>query len=1666
MSEPIKLSAEVTRLLCAAGVPSSLQGAGLVTRALEELTASMERHWPSAAASEWHAAAKQGHQQVTTFLKSGSPGGDLLVTAPRNSGTALSVIANWQPPLVLTEEVDRMYALFGRALVGAAAAPTPQPLVSSLAQGFRTLHLAFSGKGKRAAIWDELLNTDMLNLEAVKKAKESPAAGPAAEFLTAVTALLTTASMSPSLCVDSSFPLHPDEAPSGGRSPEPQDAAQTQGEDVDVDVDGDQSQKCELEPDVRSRLQRANWSSPAEKLGISHRDHLLTADLAQVTQNLATTVRRGTRRDQGFAVFAILQLVTGCTDEIAAKLEFSPRHSIWLDLEMRSWAWDFAVYRDSLGPPSGALREPEPIYIPWPALIGPLIQTGAASNPAPGNLADLICRITGEASLDLDEFRRFLIRCGNACHPAYRGRFARSLSNAYLDVTGSDMTAALATCFFAACAPSALAYFGPGTDMMLSRVAAVYSRLGLGAPAAAPLSGRIGCTKILEVEVLHECSRRLVREIDAARAKTISSSSKADLLENASEWLALSAAAFVAESAHRGTKVWRLTFGAVILHPHAMVVNDKEDGDRIRPRLIPKTPRMQAILAGCLECHEIVRSGCPPEAKTTVSPDDPLFVQWSDEGAGLVATALTTAVIARIIRRHFHSDVNFGRSQWVTYADAFGLDRWFVRLLTGHARDVSRLEGPFFDIAPLEACRQAQDRLQQVGEQIFGPSVPTNCSPPQPAFELSVDASAQDIRPFTDRVPDPRTLLTPLSSDTVVGWKVAEVLRQRLFAGQIDAGLDVLAFFNEVLMDHVVDVEIALAAVCRPARHIKLYGRCLGLTWNRPHFLHPTWIPLRPTTVRLIDLASEVGPLTPDVVRTRVAEALGRLDFVSFPADPNARINALMEVASAFRRLELPTTMNAQAHPLVPAPALSDLSLMRLSGVQLPPLRFSVNPKLRNSHREKADDIAYILRVVARAADTRLRHGETQKRARMCLDELAGAVVVWTPFGGWLLEITQDQLTQTYEDPRNGLKVSSWHTYLCSITTAAVDPHDDPREWDEHDWHEWIDRVDAGCRTAEQTKAPSPDADRPKRRAAARERLVCDRAKHALCAVVASVQRLQQHVPATVRERLQLTSASIIPYSSASATIILEADHPAIDNRLHRTHGDHPADLALLRFRTSLGRIVPVRSGDTSSTRSNCITPGNAVTFDHVGYNAHKSDAAVRSVPVSAVDAKSLRSCLADIERYFGPQPFACRTDGSPAAGLRDSRLALDCSRALKAVTGDAAAREHSVRGSTMQQISWPGWQSVASKLLAGELTSLGAAAWSASLDQDWLRTARAMAAAGHADLRAGFGSYFAGWPLVQAIRAAASLTGLAVGAQFVRQLEIDPAALRKARSRAAKQAARTEHTEETPIADDPVQPFNDLEWVTAQCLLRNLKQWELLASDTTASPKGRDNSAVKSPATVDPVVGEAAPPNAPEPVILSAQTVMYVTARALGLSRERAIERLDMRVGQALELERAIPNQMLVANARRRAQSLPSKRGAAADIETALSEFATSTVRWLLRLPGTEFHQLCEVLQSGLLPLDHIEFWRRLGPTVPQGVRVGVRIGKKYVKPEQISDYQDLEPAINLAVDKRIGAKTIASVYQDPGNMVESARMTAVVKVQALSLTQLRNLTSEENSK
>ena len=176
--------------------------------------------------------------------------------------------------------------------------------------------------------------------------------------------------------------------------------------------------------------------------------------------------------------------------------------------------------------------------------------------------------------------------------------------------------------------------------------------------------------------------------------------------------------AFVVQAGHRATRLERLTFGSLFSSSRVLSIFDKDDtvGQRAQPRLVPVTKAIHDLLAAAIECHAIAqRAG----SRGSTGAAESVFVYWSDDG---MATPVRTAHIALHAREFFTSDVNFGRSQWVTSLDRDGVDRWLIRALTGHARDVSRTVGAYFDVPPLVAADRLREAMETTGHKIFGPA--------------------------------------------------------------------------------------------------------------------------------------------------------------------------------------------------------------------------------------------------------------------------------------------------------------------------------------------------------------------------------------------------------------------------------------------------------------------------------------------------------------------------------------------------------------------------------------------------------------------------------------------------------------------------------------------------------------------------------------------------------------------------------------------------------------------------------------------------------------------------------------------------------------------------------------------------------------------------------
>lgn len=323
-------------LLRAVSTPTDLTGAAhSLTGILSCIQAATEL-WPNEAIKKWSLITKQ----MQGTLKFASPTSNTaplhLFNKPENLPPQYGQFLNWRPPASKVGPVYEAHGLLGRALIHAAA--RNEVLAKELLNGLQTLNLARQNKGRRSKDWTLLLDASFARSEDLKKILETvPPDSPTLGFITTAIAVLETLIPPPDLIVI-------DQSVESGQLSEtefldesPRSPASLSREVIKPAEMADQE---EITPDISARLAAADYAGFAEKLGLYHRDQLLLGDLAEVTVQLVKFIESGTPRERGFALLAILSLVTGCTDVIALELQFHPAHSIWLDLEQGAWAWN------------------------------------------------------------------------------------------------------------------------------------------------------------------------------------------------------------------------------------------------------------------------------------------------------------------------------------------------------------------------------------------------------------------------------------------------------------------------------------------------------------------------------------------------------------------------------------------------------------------------------------------------------------------------------------------------------------------------------------------------------------------------------------------------------------------------------------------------------------------------------------------------------------------------------------------------------------------------------------------------------------------------------------------------------------------------------------------------------------------------------------------------------------------------------------------------------------------------------------------------------------------------------------------------------------------------------------------------------------------------------
>jgi hypothetical protein len=103
------------------------------------------------------------------------------------------------------------------------------------------------------------------------------------------------------------------------------------------------------------------------------------------------------------------------------------------------------------------------------------------------------------------------------------------------------------------------------------------------------------------------------------------------------------------------------------------------------------------------------------------------------------------------------------------------------------------------------------------------------------------------------------------------------------------------------------------------------------LNWIRGHFIHPTWLPIQPTSFRLIERITKAGISATDLIK-QTCTAVRKQQYCAWPTSDKSCWAVISSMGLSFRRLSFPPSITAVSDRDVPAPCLSALSLSRLAG--------------------------------------------------------------------------------------------------------------------------------------------------------------------------------------------------------------------------------------------------------------------------------------------------------------------------------------------------------------------------------------------------------------------------------------------------------------------------------------------------------------------------------------------------------------------------------------------------------------------------------------------------------------------------------------------------------------------------------------------------------------
>ncbi len=825
----------------------------------------------------------------------------------------------------------------------------------------------------------------------------------------------------------------------------------------------------------------------------------------------------------------------------------------------------------------------------------------------------------------------------------------------------------------------------------------------------------------------------------------------------------------------RGQTIERLEMYCLYSLPGHVLIYDKDVGDDLNYRLLPRTRLANRTLTKYARglndlAQALVRLGIRLRDLPTLDtcrPHTPAFFRLAhspEATDGLSRQPVDRNQLTASSEQFFGREgLNLGRHDLVTVLLVRGEPRHLPRVLTGHATRGAEVSGDASLLPPQHAIHALEDALEKINSE-------TGVDTPREAALVSRRVigpvpSAND--PYLVQRLDGYFRILPPAIDryTPVALAVATRVRQELRCGR---GPDSpwarfalsLACFNALPLS---DAKL-IVAECAP---MVLAAPAPLLVWTRPQALELA-IPLNPVPALLLCAAHRANATDPwpRVMRDIGAWARQLFPNLTWPSDAATAATGLFALLGRYVRFICPPAALAAASDAVAAAVYNRESLARTQNNSRAQVAAApaVAPAISSVRNARAVD-SPLERVAAIAhkhgSDSGALGGERQ-RSLDAQDKLEALSVTHhgpaNVLRAWLLRECHVRL-QALKHP---VEWSSLSKYVgeAMIGLRMLTPLDDPFNWDTSEWIEFAESTIGEIRDKHrETHDP---------RYSGLKRLLW---QGAMLGWNIPPSLYAADAPPTDRFRV-----------SAASTAILQHDIEQIRQYVAAAFHDEPLFGPAAGLALSLFTEGGFRSAEVFTLPCDCVERSTHSIVVKDGPHSHlKSANGWRAVPVPP-------RLIADLDRYA----TTCRSesrflfldnDGNDWQIAR--RIHAVLTEAIRSVTQSPSARVHSIRSASEMPKLYSDCEQLMRRQLSGVATPKDCQNWLHELATD------GFCALGESIQRMGLGSantlivyYMPVWPFVLSAAMMASLANEEPSSGLIRAAFGSTAAYRKFKSR------------------------------------------------------------------------------------------------------------------------------------------------------------------------------------------------------------------------------------------------------------------------------------------